>query len=74
MRMDLERIGSRRHRDNSHHFQAESEALDQIAKEVRVQKLTGNTLVSWLRRKWEEFSLQKDEKNQCYNLILQLRS
>ena len=33
MKMDLERIGSR-HRDNSHHFQAESEALDQIAKEV----------------------------------------
>ena len=33
MKMDLERIGSR-HRDNSHHFAAESEALDQIAKEV----------------------------------------
>ncbi len=33
MKMDLERIGSR-HRDNSHSFQAESEALDQIAKEV----------------------------------------
>ena len=32
--MDLERIGGR-HRDNSHHFAAESEALDQIAKEVR---------------------------------------
>ena len=35
--MDLERIGSR-HRDNSHHFAAESEALDQIAKEVKIQK------------------------------------
>ena len=34
MKMDLERIGGR-HRDNSHHFAAESEALDQIAKEVR---------------------------------------
>ena len=35
MKMDLERIGGR-HRDNSHHFAAESEALDQIAKEVKV--------------------------------------
>ena len=35
MKMDLERIGSR-HRDNSHHFAAESEALDQIAKEVKL--------------------------------------
>ena len=34
MKMDLERIGSR-HRDNSHVFAAESEALDQIAKDVR---------------------------------------
>ena len=35
MKMDsgLETIGGRR-RDNSHHFAAESEALDQIAKEV----------------------------------------
>ena len=38
MKMDLERIGGR-HRDNSHHFAAESEALDQIAKEVNDQKL-----------------------------------
>ena len=37
MKMDLERIGSR-HRDNSHHFAAESEALDQIAKEVKIVK------------------------------------
>ena len=36
MKMDLERVGGR-HRDNSHSFQAESEALDQIAKEVSVQ-------------------------------------
>lgn len=34
--MDLERIGSR-HRDNSHHFAAESEALDQIAKEAETR-------------------------------------
>jgi hypothetical protein len=34
MKMDLERIGSR-HRGNSHQFSAESEELDQIAKEVR---------------------------------------
>ena len=35
MKMDLERIGSR-HRGNSHHqFAAESEELDQIAKEVK---------------------------------------
>jgi hypothetical protein len=33
MKMDLERIGSR-HRGNSQHFAAESEELDQIAKEV----------------------------------------
>ncbi len=38
MKMDLERIGSR-HRDNSHHFAAESEALDQIAKEASVTLL-----------------------------------
>jgi len=36
MKMDLERIGSR-HRDNSHHFAAESEALDQIAKEAEAR-------------------------------------
>lgn len=35
MKMDLERIGSR-HRGNSHQFNAESEELDQIAKEVRM--------------------------------------
>ena len=38
MKMDLERIGSR-HRGtgtNSQHFAAESEELDQIAKEVRL--------------------------------------
>ena len=35
MKMDLETKGiGGRHRDNSHHFAAESEALDQIAKEV----------------------------------------
>ena len=34
MKMDLERIGGR-HRDNSHVYAAESEALDQIAKDVR---------------------------------------
>ena len=31
--MELEKIGSR-HRDSTNHFAAESEALDQIAKEV----------------------------------------
>lgn len=36
MKMDLERIGGR-HRDNSHHFAAESEALDQIAKEAEAR-------------------------------------
>ena len=46
MKMDLERIGSR-HRDNSHHFAAESEALDQIAKEVRVIKLIQNVNNPW---------------------------
>ena len=36
MKMDLETKGiGGRHRDNSHHFAAESEALDQIAKEVK---------------------------------------
>ena len=33
MKMELEKIGSR-HRDSTNHFAAESEALDQIAKEV----------------------------------------
>ena len=33
--MELEKIGSR-HRDSTNHFAAESEALDQIAKEVSV--------------------------------------
>ena len=37
MKMDMERIGTR-HRDNSHHFAAESEALDQIAREVMKRK------------------------------------
>ena len=37
MKMDMERIGTR-HRDNSHHFAAESEALDQIAREVMLDK------------------------------------
>ena len=36
--MDLERIGSR-HRDNSHTYVAESEALDQISKVVSTGKL-----------------------------------
>jgi len=36
MKMDLARIGSR-HRDNSHHFAAESEALDQIAREAEAR-------------------------------------
>ena len=35
MKMELEKIGSR-HRDSTNHFAAESEALDQIAKEVSV--------------------------------------
>ena len=38
MKMDLQRIGSRQ-RDNAHHFQAESEELDHIAKEVSITKL-----------------------------------
>ena len=37
---DLERIGSRT-RDNSHQFAAESEALDQIAKDVRNKHIKG---------------------------------
>ena len=41
MKMDLERIGSR-HRDSTNHFAAESEALDQIAKEVSVTKIIVN--------------------------------
>lgn len=36
MKMDLERIGSR-HRDSTNHFAAESEALDQIAKEAEAR-------------------------------------
>ncbi|TRY79396.1 hypothetical protein TCAL_05799, partial [Tigriopus californicus] len=36
MKMDLERIGSRQ-RDNSQHFAAESQALDQIAKEAEAR-------------------------------------
>ena len=47
MKMDLERIGGR-HRDNSHHFAAESEALDQIAKEVNDQKLQHKEKSNWL--------------------------
>ena len=40
MKMDLETKGiGGRHRDNSHHFAAESEALDQIAKEVSSKEL-----------------------------------
>merc|ERR1719195_899974 len=38
MKMDLETKGiGGRHRDNSHHFAAESEALDQIAKEAEAR-------------------------------------
>ena len=47
--MDLERIGGR-HRDNSHHFAAESEALDQIAKEVRV--INNITLIQNVNNPW----------------------
>ena len=50
MKMDLERIGSR-HRGtgtNSQHFAAESEELDQIAKEVSL--VTVGDLIAKLRR------------------------
>ena len=44
MKMDLETKGiGGRHRDNSHHFAAESEALDQIAKEVKPPQRTHNS-------------------------------
>lgn len=45
MKMDLERIGSRQ-RDNSQHFAAESQALDQIAKEVSTKASHKPTLHS----------------------------
>ena len=45
MKMDLERIGGR-HRDNSHHFAAESEALDQIAKEVNDHKISAQRKIT----------------------------
>jgi hypothetical protein len=37
MKMDLERIGARQRAGNAHQFAAESEELDQIAKEVRAR-------------------------------------
>ena len=42
MKMELEKIGSR-HRDSTNHFAAESEALDQIAKEVSVDLIPYST-------------------------------
>ena len=42
MKMELEKIGSR-HRDSTNHFAAESEALDQIAKEVSVVLIPNST-------------------------------
>ena len=42
MKMELEKIGSR-HRDSTTHFAAESEALDQIAKEVSVDLIPNST-------------------------------
>lgn len=42
MKMELEKIGSR-HRDSTNHFAAESEALDQIAKEVSVDLIPNST-------------------------------
>ena len=50
MKMDLERIGSR-HRDSTNHFAAESEALDQIAKEVSVTKNYNSIKKKWLEEK-----------------------
>lgn len=67
MKMDLERIGSRT-RDNSHHFQAESEALDQIAKEAEA-RLAARRAARYearnIRLKEIEKKQKEDEENQA---------
>lgn len=65
--MDLERIGSR-HRDNSHHFAAESEALDQIAKEAE-SRLAARRQARFearnIRMKEIEKKQKEEEENQA---------
>jgi len=65
--MDLERIGGR-HRDNSHHFAAESEALDQIAKEAEA-RLAARRQARYearnIRMKEIEKKQKEEEENQA---------
>jgi len=67
MKMDLERIGGR-HRDNSHHFAAESEALDQIAKEAEA-RLAARRQARYearnIRMKEIEKKQKEEEENQA---------
>merc|ERR1712045_732372 len=64
---DLERIGGR-HRDNSHHFAAESEALDQIAKEAEA-RLAARRQARYearnIRMKEIEKKQKEEEENQA---------
>ena len=64
MKMELEKIGSR-HRDSTNHFAAESEALDQIAKEVSVDLIPNRTSIIGT---WEICGLVIFSINENFNL------
>merc|ERR1719195_698610 len=70
MKMDLETKGiGGRHRDNSHHFAAESEALDQIAKEAEA-RLAARRQARYearnIRMKEIEKKQKEEEENQAH--------
>ena len=63
--MELEKIGSR-HRDSTNHFAAESEALDQIAKEVSVDLIPNS--ISIIVTLWTRNIQQSALATTMYNI------